>query len=45
MSYIFIIPLFGIIFNVFYQVGLEGEASYIAKFTLCACTLYLVMVE
>jgi len=31
MFYVFAIPLFGIIFNVFYQVGLEGEASYIVQ--------------
>jgi len=29
--YVFTIPLFGIIFNVFYQVGPEGEASYIVQ--------------
>jgi len=30
--FIFIIPLLGIIFNVFYQVDCEGEASSIALF-------------
>jgi hypothetical protein len=31
--YVFIIPLFGIIFKVFYQVDCEGEASSIAHFS------------
>jgi len=32
--YIFVFPSLGIIFNVFYQVDCEGEASYIAHFFL-----------
>jgi len=31
--FVFIIPLLGIIFNVFYQVGCGGEASSIAQFS------------
>lgn len=31
--YVFITPLFGIIFNIFYYVDCEGEASSVAHFS------------
>ena len=34
MFCVFIVPLFGLIFNVFYQIDIKGEAPSIASFSL-----------
>jgi hypothetical protein len=43
--FVFIGPLLGIIFCVFYKDDCEREANSVAHFSICTCICYLIMVE